>query len=84
MRPLARLLGILAPALLVTPLAPGAQRLTVAPPLTVVQRDLAPVRAHLQGSIAAVRERAGDYRIEGNAITVGLVGVLGRLTPKYR
>ncbi len=77
MRSLTRLFGILVLSLFVTPLELGAQRLTVAPQFTVANRDLAPVRAHLQGSIAAIRERAGDYRIEGTAIGALFLGAVG-------
>src|SRR5712691_3251454 len=77
MRSLPRLLGILVLSLLVTPLKLGAQRLTVAPQFTVAQRDLAPVRVHLQRSIAGVRARTRDYRIEGTAIGALFLGAVG-------
>ena len=70
MRSLTRLLAILVLSLLITPLELGAQRLTVAPQWTVAQLDLAPVRAHL-------RERAGDYRIEGTAMGALFLGAVG-------
>jgi len=77
MRSLTACLGIVAVSLLVTPVEVSAQRLTIAPQFTIAERDLAPITAHVRVSIAATRERAGDYRVEGTAVGALFLGALG-------
>jgi len=59
------------------PTALNAQRLTIAPQVAVAKYDLVPVSAHLRVSVAASRERVGDYRFEGTAIGALFLGALG-------
>jgi hypothetical protein len=70
-------LGILALSVVVTPIELDAQRLTIAPQVAPANYDLALVSAHLRFSVAASRERVGDYRLEGTAIGALFFGALG-------
>ena len=77
MRCLFPFLGTLVLSVLVTPAKLDAQRLPITPHFTITNHELAPVTAHLRASVAAVRERAGDYRLEGTAVGALLFGALG-------
>lgn len=77
MRSLIPVRDILLMSLLVTPIELDAQRLPIEPQFAVAKQELAPVNAHLPVSVAAVRERVGDYRFEGTAIGALFFGTLG-------
>ncbi len=77
MRPSNRLLSVLFVACCFVALDLEAQRLAVAPEFSAAHHDLVAANAHMRTAVDTVRERVGDYRVEGTVFGALFLGALG-------